>query len=268
MNEALYRWSNPWFRWSVGGVIAIAVLAALIGFAWLPSGHGDFTAGGFWSAICRAAGVPAAWQPGSFGRATHPSSLVVPEPELQHAADAQSVGRGGTLALQQCSMCHGPQGVSVSNVPNLAGQFQEVVYKQLRDFQGGQRRNPVMQALAQPLRDRDLLDLAAYYASLPPTNEPREATAAAGVPPLVRNGDPMRNIAPCAACHGGMDRKAGAPWLEGMPQEYLLAQLQAFASGARRNDPLAQMRAVARALRPEEMAPLAHYYASLPAVSR
>jgi cytochrome c553 len=264
MASELYRWRNPWFRRSVGGVIALAIVAALIGFAWLPSEHADYTAQGFWSAICRAAGVPAQWGEGHFGAAAHPSSLVVADPALRRIGDAQAIGRGGTIALQQCTMCHGPQGVSVSDVPNLAGQFPEVIYKQLRDFQGGQRHNAIMQALAQPLHDRDLRDVAAYYASLPPTNVPREPTAAGGVPRLVRDGDPMRNIAPCAACHGGMDRKPGAPWLEGMPQAYLLAQLQAFASGARRNDTLEQMREVARALRPAEMAPLAHYYASLP----
>jgi cytochrome c553 len=268
MTGELYRWRNPWFRWSVGGVVAMAAVSVVIGFAWLPSEHPDFTAEGFWGAICRAAGVPAEWRPGQYGHALHPSSLVVPEPALRRADDPQAIGRGGTIALQQCTMCHGPQGVSVSNVPNLAGQFPEVVYKQLRDFQGGQRQNPVMQALAQPLPDAALHDLAAYYASLPPTNMPREPTAAGGVPVLVRDGDPMRNIAPCAACHGGMDRKPGAPWLEGMPQEYLAAQLQAFASGARRNDPLGQMREVARALRPDEIAPLAHYYASLPPARR
>jgi hypothetical protein len=39
----------------------------------------------------------------------------------------------------------------------------------------------------------------------------------------------MRNIAPCISCHGGVDQKFGTPWLEGMPQGYLVAQLEAFA---------------------------------------
>lgn len=269
MTDERLRWSDPWLRWSVGGVIALAVVAILIGFAWLPSGHRDFTAEGFWNALCRAAGVPAQWQPGGTReRAGMPSSLVVPDPALQRIGDRQSVGRGGTLAIQQCTMCHGAQGVSASDVPNLAGQYPEVIYKQLRDFQGGQRRNPVMEALSRPLNDRDLRDLTAYYAQLPRTTLPREPTAAAGVPPLVRVGDPIRNIAPCAACHGGMDQKPGTPWLEGMSEAYLLGQLRAFADGTRRNDPLGQMRAIARQLRPEEMQPLARYYASLPRVNR
>ena len=55
----------------------------------------------------------------------------------------------------------------------------------------------------------------------------------------------MRNIAPCGACHGELDSKAGSPWLEGQPVTYLRAQLDAFAR-ARRNDISEQMRNVAR----------------------
>ena len=60
------------------------------------------------------------------------------------------------------------------------------------------------------------------------------------------NGAPLRGIAPCGSCHGSLDNKAGSPWLEGQPAAYMKAQLQAFASGARRNDISQQMRNIAR----------------------
>ena len=56
----------------------------------------------------------------------------------------------------------------------------------------------------------------------------------------------MRNIAPCGSCHGDIDNKAGSPWLGGQSAVYIKAQLQAFASGARRNDISQQMRNIAR----------------------
>jgi len=59
----------------------------------------------------------------------------------------------------------------------------------------------------------------------------------------------------------GTDHKFGTPWLEGMPQSYLVAQLQAFASGARRNDSQAQMRNMARAMTPREIEEVAVFYA-------
>ena len=77
----------------------------------------------------------------------------------------------------------------------------------------------------------------------------------------MRVGDPMRNIAPCISCHGGVDQKFGTPWLEGMPKGYLVAQLEAFASGVRRNDSQAQMRNMARAMTPREIQEVAAFYA-------
>ena len=63
-------------------------------------------------------------------------------------------GRGATLALN-CTMCHGAHGMSGSDAPNLAGQYPEVVIKQLHDYKSGKRSSSVMQALARrPFRPR------------------------------------------------------------------------------------------------------------------
>ncbi len=78
----------------------------------------------------------------------------------------------------------------------------------------------------------------------------------------MRVGDPLRNIAPCISCHGGVDQKLGAPWLEGMPKGYLVAQLKAFAGGARRNDSQAQMRNMVRAMTEKEIEEVSAFYAS------
>jgi cytochrome c553 len=74
----------------------------------------------------------------------------------------------------------------------------------------------------------------------------------------------MRGIAPCGACHGSLDNKTGSPWLEGQSEAYMKAQLQAFASGERRNDISQQMRNIARAMTPQEIEQAAAYYASQP----
>src|SRR6185295_20162476 len=80
-------------------------------------------------------------------------------------------------------------------------------------------------------------------------------------PALVRVGAPLRNIAPCASCHGGVERKIGTPWLEGMPKRYLEEQLHAFVSGTRHNDSHAQMRNVVRHMTKQEIEDVADYYA-------
>lgn len=240
-------------------LIAVAVLLVLsiaVGFLWLPMVKKDFAQGGLWEAICRAAGVPSTWYaPLAKDDPQASRFAIVPTAASYGGGD---VGRGGTLALN-CTMCHGARGVSASDVPNLAGQYAEVTYKQLLDYQNGQRRHALMQALAQGLKEQDIRDLAAFYAQLP---RPAPAHDALPTPALVKVGDPMRNIAPCASCHGGIDKKPGSPWLEGMPEAYLALQMRQFAAGERRNDAHGVMRNIARQMKPEEVQATARYYAS------
>jgi cytochrome c553 len=259
MKHGGISWRDAGFRWSVIALLVLTVLSVLVGFVWLPSVHRDFTAAGMWDAICRAAGVPAEWSGSSRRSAAYkPSTDVVLTRAMTRVVEG-SAGRGATLALN-CTMCHGAQGMSRSNSPNLAGQYPEVIIKQLYDYKSGNRVHALMQGLAQSMSGQDIRDLAAFYASLP-----KARTAPTfydeRLPALVRVGDPLRNIAPCISCHGGVDQKLGTPWIEGMPREYLVEQLHAFASGTRRNDSHAQMRNVARTMTPQEIGEVATFYA-------
>jgi len=255
----LYSFANPWFRRSVLGLAALALGSILVGFVWLPSAQGDFSAQGLWASICRAAGVPASWGGAGAVRVGASSTDVVLDRRMADAAPADAIGRGATLALG-CTMCHGAQGMSASDAPNLAGQYPEVVIKQLRDYRSGKRSSPIMEALARGLNDAQIADLAAYYAYLPKARN-KPTTYADDLPLLVRDGAPLRNIAPCIACHGSVDQKLGAPWLEGMPRAYLASQLVRFRAGERRNDSHAQMRNMARAMTNEEIGEVAAFYA-------
>jgi cytochrome c553 len=252
-------WRNPWVRRSVVWLVVLTVLSILVGFVWLPSVHGDFRADGLWASICRAAGVPASWSGSADVKAGSPATDVVLERSMARAGASDAVGRGATLALN-CTMCHGAKGMSESDAPNLAGQYPEVVIKQLRDYQSGRRRSSIMEGLAKGMSPRDFDDLGAYYASLPKART-AATTYGEALPALVRVGDPLRNIAPCIACHGGVDQKLGAPWIEGMPKDYLVAQLAAFKSGERRNDSEAQMRNMVRAMTAKEIDEVAAFYA-------
>jgi cytochrome c553 len=120
-----------------------------------------------------------------------------------------------------------------------------------------------MSPFAANMSNQDMLDLAAYYAYLPrvPSNR---ANPAAAVPLIVTTGAPMRNIAPCGACHGDFDNKTGSPWLGSQSAVYVKAQLQAFASGTRHNDISQQMRNIARHMTPEEIDAVAAYYEAQP----
>jgi cytochrome c553 len=253
---------NPWVATSVGVTVAIALLSALAGLIWLPLAQPDLKLAGIWDAICSAAGVPRAAPRGDQLAPDFKTSNVVMTPEMLRRPNPVSIGRGATLA-QRCAICHGPQGVSDANSPNLAGQYAAVTYKELNDFKTGARVNAVMSPFAVNMSNQDMLDLAAYYAYLPrvPTSHADDNVPA---PPIVVTGAPMRNIAPCGSCHGEIDTKAGSPWLGGQSAVYIKAQLTAFASGIRRNDISQQMRNVARHMTAEEIDQVARYYEAQP----
>ena len=50
--------------------------------------------------------------------------------------------------------------------PNLAGQQDQYMIKQMKAFRDGDRKDPVMAPMAAGLSDEDIANLAAYYAGL------------------------------------------------------------------------------------------------------
>jgi cytochrome c553 len=253
---------NPWFTASLGITAAIAIAAIVVGFAWLPAQPPGERPHGLWYAICTAAGLVR--QPPSgvqIVEASYPTTTVEIIPGMLRGASAEAIGRGATLALR-CTMCHGARGLSQANTPNLAGQFAVAIYKELVDFKTGARASAVMEPLVADLSDKDMRELAAYYAYLPRVSGPPPITGTS--PRIVISGAPIRGIAPCGACHGEFASKPGAPWLEGQPVVYLRTQLNAFSTGFRHNDIGEQMRNVARGMTSEEIGAASRFYADRP----
>lgn len=89
------------------------------------------------------------------------ASVVFAAPAM--AADIEA----GKAKSAVCAACHGAKGISaVPMYPNLAGQKEAYIAKQLKDFKSGTRKDPVMAPMAMPLTDEDIANLSAYYASL------------------------------------------------------------------------------------------------------
>ena len=66
-----------------------------------------------------------------------------------------------------CAACHGPAGVSPNDLwPNLAGQKEGYLVKQIKAFRDGDRNDPTMLPMVQNLTDKDIENLAAYFNSL------------------------------------------------------------------------------------------------------
>lgn len=79
------------------------------------------------------------------------------------AGDAEA----GKTKSAACAGCHGAEGVSSNPMwPNLAGQKEGYLVKQLKAFREGTRSDPMMTPMAKPLSDDDIDNLAAYFSSL------------------------------------------------------------------------------------------------------
>ena len=83
-----------------------------------------------------------------------------------NVASAADIAAGKAKAAS-CQGCHGANGISaVPTYPNLAGQKEAYLVKQMKAFRDGTRTDATMNAMAKPLNDADIANLSAYYASL------------------------------------------------------------------------------------------------------
>lgn len=74
----------------------------------------------------------------------------------------------GAEKSKACAACHGADfNTPISaDIPRLAGQQEDYLARALADYKSGARKNPVMDGQVGALSAQDMLDLAAYFASL------------------------------------------------------------------------------------------------------
>lgn len=260
--EALDR---PWRIWASVAVGSFVLLAFVLGFLLLPErGEPGFDP---FAAMCRALGIP------GFARETPgspPAERAVPASEVAWTADTRrllasaDVKQGAQVAETICLPCHGMDGVGTTPIyPHLVRHSAASVFKQLQDYRSGKRQGAqaaIMTAFAQMLDDRQIANVAAYYAAQRPAQGVRPVTTSPEIVELARIGDPARSLPPCEACHAGDGGPREAPILLGQSAGYLEQQLQAFAAGERRNDIYARMRTIAQQLTPQEIRGLSLFY--------
>jgi len=187
---------------------------------------------------------------------------------LSGGALAQGSAAAGEGKVAVCVACHGQTGNDslLPAVPKLGGQGEKYLLKQLQEIKSGVRQVPLMNGILDNLSERDLADVAAFYASQPqPLGAVEEAKRALGEK-LYRAGDANIGVAACTACHapnGKGNATAGYPSLSGQDVAYTEAQLKAFRDGERTNDAAQVMRDIAARLNDREIAALASYVSGL-----
>lgn len=243
----------------------VSVFALLVGIVVLPMASQHQAT--WWSSIYGALGLgvgnptpPVSAAPSQLG------SLVSWNRETDGLLRGGDASRGQVLVEAQCAACHSAASRAVdASIPYIEGFSRKTIYKELVDYRSGRRIAPVMNGVARTLSDDQVRDVAAYYArgqreaGLPRPTADTDAGRDDSIVKLVYQGDPSRDIAPCASCHGPDGLVAAAPVLFGQSETYLAAQLRGFRNGTRHNDMLAQMRTPAYALDDREIHELAAY---------
>ncbi|RZI44906.1 cytochrome c4 [Herbaspirillum sp. HC18] len=187
-------------------------------------------------------------------------------PKADAAKGEQLYSTGdASRGILACVACHGPAGNSmIPQNPKLAGQHEAYIAKQLADFKTPQRNNPVMTGIAGAMSEADVKNVAAFLdkqASAPGAAKNKD-TIDAGKK-IYRAGIAEKNVPACAGCHGASGAGIPAQFarLAGQHQDYTVAQLTGFRSGARKNS--VQMTTVAKRMSDDEIQAVADYIAGL-----
>lgn len=86
---------------------------------------------------------------------------------MSSAAQAGDAAAGRQKAQQVCAVCHGANGLAVApETPNLAGEPEGYIARQLRAFRSGKRQHEVMAVIAKGLSDEEIDNLAAWFNSI------------------------------------------------------------------------------------------------------
>jgi cytochrome c553 len=194
---------------------------------------------------------------------------------LAGTALAAGDAAAGKQKAAACAACHGQDGNSSSaQYPKLAGQGEQYLVKQLKDYKSGARENAIMAGQAAGLSEQDMQDIAAFYAQQQIKVGAANPEYADQGEQLWRGGNEETGVAACTGCHGpagdGIDA-AGYPALGGQHADYVAAQLKAFRNAGqgalegptRDNDPNAMMRDIADRMTDREIRAVSSFISGL-----
>jgi cytochrome c553 len=195
---------------------------------------------------------------GIVGSAGAQSSTDAISPEVRKAAEEK--------AVNLCSTCHGPRGVSTSpEFPILAAQRQGYLINQIDAFRSKTRSekdaHDFMWGIAGNLDESIIVGIAAYYTAQPPApGRGSDPALIAQGKQLFDQGLPERGIPACAACHGAnAEGMADFPRLAGQHAKYVTKQIN-YIQSLVRAAPV--MHGIVKDLTPAEIQALAAYVQS------
>lgn len=198
----------------------------------------------------------------SIASANETAAPAKPDPVKGEALYSNGDAARGLVA---CVSCHGAAGNSTISVnPKLSGQHEAYVVKQLNDFTTPARNNAVMSTFSKMMNADDMKNVAAYLSTQKPkAGAAKNKDIVELGKAIYRGGIAEKNVPACAGCHSptGAGIPAQFARLAGQHQDYTVAQLTSFRTGARKNSP--QMVTIAKRMSDDEMKAVADYVAGL-----
>ena len=177
------------------------------------------------------------------------------------AVCAQSKGDAsrGAARAAACVSCHGsPARAPLAGNPSLDGQMAHYLELQLVLMREGLREVPQMAGMLKGLSDRDLGDIAAYFAG-----QKAQSGAAGRDAKLYARGAALAKTMICGNCHGDDYRgQKHLPRLAHQREDYLAAALKAYRDN-KRSGIDTSMNGVMYQVTDNDIQALAHYLAHL-----
>ena len=187
-----------------------------------------------------------------------------------YASNAGDIERGKELA-GTCAACHGMDGQSQLDMyPNIGGQNERYLYESIIMYQGSDpsksRNNAIMAGMVANLSEQDVRDLAAYYASQPPSQGIADENLIELGQKIYQGGNVERGVPACMACHGPSgngNSLAGYPRLAGQWPAYTAQAIVEYQNGERKGVNAQIMTGAVKNLTDEEIAAVSSYVAGL-----
>ncbi len=181
-------------------------------------------------------------------------SLFVGGAAAETRVEAASIP-SATLA-NNCAGCHGTFGHSAQPMPIIAGLSESYFSQVMRQFKSGDRPSTIMGRLARGYSDREIDEMAAFFATqlwMSPVQEVK--------PALVARGGKI-HAEKCETCHkdNGRFQDAKTPRIAGQWREYLEIILQEYWL-VEREMPHRFMTIILQPLKSGDLTALAHFYA-------
>ena len=163
----------------------------------------------------------------------------------------------GAARAAACGGCHGsPQRLPLAGMPYLAGQPEQYLALQMFLMREGLRDVPQMVGTLNGFSDRDLDDVAAYFASQAPA--PGEASRD---PKLRASGAALAKAMACGSCHlSDYSGQRQVPRIANQREDYLVASMKAYRDNKRTGTDTS-MNGVLYQVPDSDIQALAHYVA-------